>query len=118
MENENEDDILIEEKEEYVPHSRAAIRRKNNWKYAQKRYNIASDYGFRNRINKKPLHYYSKNSPWDGYASAPNKTNNKGSRRYISKNYASQKNWNEHDKRQIQNFENQIEELFDFEQNS
>lgn len=100
----------------------AAERRKNDWKYAKRNQKI------RNRLFNvsrsslqgekglsKPLHYYSKNPPWNGYAFAPNKTNNKGSRRYISKNYASPKNWNEHDKRQLDNMENQLEELFDEE---
>lgn len=96
-------------------------RRKNEWKYAVKRKRIR-DFTFRyNRAPSfqaekeldKPLHYYSKNPPWNGYAFAPNKTNNKGSRRYISKNYAPQKNWNVHDKQQIDDYENQVEELFD-----
>ena len=87
--------------------SRKAERRKNEWKYAIKRKTIAD---IKNG-SSKALHYYSKNSPWNGYSFAPNKTNNKGSRRHISKNYAPQKNWNEHDKRQINNLEEQIKEL-------
>ena len=86
-------------------------RRKNEWKYAAKRRRIYN-LNFCSPSDK-PLHYYSKNPPWNGYAFAPNKTNNKGSRRYISKNYAPQKNWNVHDKQQIDNYENQLEELFD-----
>ena len=105
------------------PKTPAAIsRRKNEWKYAVKRKRIR-DFTFRysrapsfqaEKELAKPLHYYSKNPPWNGYAFAPNKTNNKGSRRYISKNYAPQKNWDTHDKRQIDDYENQVEELFDF----
>ena len=103
----------------------AAERRKNDWKYAERRREIlrneVEDCGYITKsspdedILRKPLPYYAKNSPWKGYALAPNKTNNKGSRRYISKNYAPQKNWNEHDKRQIDNFENQLKELLDEE---
>ena len=106
------------------PKTPAAIsRRKNEWKYAVKRKRIR-DFTFRysrapsfqaEKELAKPLHYYSKNPPWNGYAFAPNKTNNKGSRRYISKNYAPQKNWNVHDKQQIDDYENQVEELFDFD---
>lgn len=106
------------------PKTATAInRRKNEWKYAVKRkrirdftfrYSRAPSFQAEKELNK-PLHYYSKNPPWNGYAFAPNKTNNKGSRRYISKNYAPQKNWNVHDKQQIDDYENQVEELFDFD---
>ena len=110
----DEEEDFIEE-DELPPESKAALRRKNDWKYAKRRKEIAN--GFVNKENKRPLHYYTKNPPWDSYAYAPNKTNNKGSRRYISKNYAPQKNWNKHDINQIQNFENQINELFDLNEN-
>ena len=100
-----------------------AERRKNEWKYAFHRKSIYDlRHGTENskwseKRNKKPLHYYAKNPPWNSYTFQPNKTNNKGSRRYISKNYHPVKNWNEHDQRQIDNFENQIEELFDIDKN-
>lgn len=58
-------------------------RKMNEWKYAAKRKKIY-DLNFCSPSDN-PLHYYSKNPPWNGYAFAPNKTNNKGSRRYISK---------------------------------
>ena len=107
--------------EEEYPVSRAAERRKNDWKYAKRAQRIRNiafsatrvPYSHAENELSKPLHYYAKNPPWNSYAFAPNKTNNKGSRRYISKNYAPQKNWNEHDKRQIDDFENQMAELFD-----
>ena len=89
-----------------------ANRRKNEWKYAAKRKRIY-DLNFCSPSDK-PLHYYSKNTTCNGYKLYLNNTNNKGSRRYISKNYAPQKNWDAHDKRQIDNYENQLEELFDF----
>lgn len=99
------------ENNEKLKTNTTANRRKNEWKYAVKRKRIYNLYFY--SCSDKPLHYYSKNPPWNGYAFAPNKTNNKGSRRYISKNYAPQKNWNVHDKQQIDNYENQLEELFD-----
>ena len=98
-----------DEAEDEYKISRAAERRKNDWKHAIKTQQIRNVTS-RNH-DDKPLHYYTKNSPWDGYALAPNKTNNKGSRRYISKNYAASKNWNEHDKRQIDDLNGQLNEL-------
>ena len=53
-ENWDEEDYL--EEEEY-PTSRAAERRKNEWKFANRRKEILG-----NSISK-PLHYYSKNMP-------------------------------------------------------
>lgn len=100
---ENEDDSELTMRE-----NRAATRRKNDWKFAKRKRNINN---YLDRQTDRPLHYFSKNSPWKGYSLSPNKTNNKGSRRYISKNYAAFKNWNEHDKRQIDDFENQLIEL-------
>lgn len=96
-----------------------AERRKNEWKFAIRRKTIYDlHHGDENsewseKRDRKPLHYYAKNPPWNGYAFQPNKTNNKGSRRYISKNYRPVKNWNEHDQRQIDNFKTQLDELFD-----
>lgn len=116
-----DDNNLPIEEESTTKDNTRAKRRKNCWKAANRRqeiYNLHYDdedsVWSRNR-DRKPLHYYAKNPPWNSYSFAPNKTNNKGSRRYISKNYAPQKNWNEHDRRQIDDFENQIEELFDNE---
>ena len=59
----------------------------------------------------RPDHYYANNPPWNGYAKQPNKTNNKGSRRYISKNYKPSKNYSEHDQRQIDEMAGQLEDL-------
>lgn len=73
------------EEEEY-PTSRAAERRKNDWKYANKRKEI-----LRNNISK-PLHYYSKNMP---------------------ESHAFDKRQMRQKQRQIDNFENQMDELFD-----
>lgn len=82
-----------------------AKRRKNEWKFAVRRTRLIDG------DPVKPLHYYASNPPWNSYSYEPNKTNNKGSRRYISKNYKPSKNWNEHDKRQLDSFNSQIEEL-------
>lgn len=82
--------------------------RKNNWRIVRKRQQILKDHDL---IDERPSHYYAKNSPWKGYRHSPNKTNNKGSRRYISKNYKPSKNWNEHDSRRLDEMADQIEEL-------
>lgn len=82
-------------------------RRKNEWKHAKPRQILSERRGGKD----KPLHYFANNPPWNGYSFEPNKTNNKGSRRYISKNYKPLKNWNEHDKRQIDDFNSQKKEL-------
>ena len=92
-------------------------RRKNEWKYAQKRKQILLDAASSSLADEKalskPIHYYANNPPRNGYARQPNKTNNKGSRRYISKNYQPSKNWSEHDQRQIDNLNDQLEDLND-----
>ena len=108
FENEEyEEEVVVEEVE---PIRRDAnTRRKNEWKYASRRKAILNNHNYEG-TNVKPLHYYSKNSPLDGYAMEPNKINNKGSRRYISKNYKSYKNWNTHDARQISDLEEQFKE--------
>jgi hypothetical protein len=82
-ENWNEEDYL--EEDEY-PISRAAQRRKNDWKFANRRREILG-----NDITK-PLHYYSKNMP---------------------ESHAVDKRQMRRKQRQIDNFENQMEELFD-----
>ena len=105
-----DDDILIEEIEEEEevmsekPIVRAAMRRKQDWKHAKRRKEIV-DIKY-NNSEHKPLHYYSKNPPINGYSTAPNKTRNKGNRRYISKNYKNNLNWSPHDKRQLDNLSN------------
>ncbi len=82
-ENWNEEDYL--EEDEY-PISRAAQRRKNDWKFANRRREILG-----NDITK-PLHYYSKNMP---------------------ESHAVDKRQMRRKQRQIDDFENQMEELFD-----
>ena len=89
--------------------SRAAKRRKNDWKFAKRNQKIAEEMGGQ---YEKPLHYYSKTAP-EYYYQRSNKTNNKGKHRTAYGNYNPQKNWSLTDKRKINNFENQIEELFD-----
>ena len=79
----NEEDYL--EEDEY-PISRAAQRRKNDWKFANRRREILGD------DITKPLHYYSKNMP---------------------ESHAVDKRQMRRKQRQIDDFENQMEELFD-----
>lgn len=79
----NEEDYL--EEDEY-PTSRAAERRKNDWKFANRRKEILGN------SMAKPLHYYSKNMP---------------------ESHAFDKRQMRRRQRQIDNFENQMEELFD-----
>lgn len=79
----NEEDCF-EDEEIYVSHM--AERRKNDWKFANRRKNILG-----NNISK-PLHYYSKNMP---------------------ESHAFDKRQMRRKQRQIDNFENQMEELFD-----
>ena len=105
-ENWNEEDYL--EEDEYLT-SRSAERRKNEWKYAKRNQRIADTMGGQ---REKPLHYYSKTAP-EYYYQRCNKTNNKGKHRTAYGNYYPQKNWSVTDKRKINNFEDQIEELFD-----
>lgn len=102
----NEEDYFEEDEH---PTSRAAERRKNDWKFAKRNQRIAEEMGGQ---YEKPLHYYSKTAP-EYYYQRRNKTNNKGKHRTAYGNYNPQKNWSLTDKRKINNFENQIEELFD-----
>lgn len=81
----NEEDYFEEEEVESRV-SRAAERRKNEWKYANRRKKI-----LRNEITK-PLHYYSKNMP---------------------ESHAVDKRQIRRKQRQADDFENQLEELFD-----
>ena len=103
--------MMIEEQDNIdamVLEDERSITRRNEWKHAVRRRRILKE---KNREMKKPLHYYSKNPPWDGYAEEPNKTNNKGKRRYISKNYRPVKNWSPHDSNQIDEFNDQLIDL-------
>ena len=72
--------------QEDIPISRAAKRRKNDWKYANKRKRILAG------NLSKPLHYYSKNMP---------------------ESHAIDKRQERQNQRQIDNYENQLDELFD-----
>ena len=80
------DEFIDEFFEEDYQNSRAAERRKNEWKFANRRKRILG-----NNISK-PLHYYSKNMP---------------------ESHAFDKRQLRKRQRQIDNFENQMEELFD-----
>ena len=97
-----DEELEIQEKEP----SRAK-RRKNEWKFAKRHAQILEDQDY--ELNK-PLHYYSKTRP-EFYYQRRNKTNNKGKHRTAYGNYNPQKNWQPTDKRKLNNFENQIEEL-------
>ena len=88
FEENDENDALIEDDNEQMPHSRAATRRKNDWKYANRRKNIL------NHKLVKPLHYYSKNMP---------------------ASYSIDKRPIRREKRQNDDFKNQVNELFDFD---
>lgn len=99
-----------EEEEKNYNFSRAAIRRKNEWKYAKRRIQLAEHIECN---NDRPIHYYAKNSIYNGYAIPPCKTRNKGNRRYISKNYNKNINWSENDKRKIDSLKSQMEELYE-----
>lgn len=91
--------------------------RKNEWKYARKRINILKWTSIAGELKdediSKPVHYFANNPHWNSYAAQPNKTKNKGHRRYRSHNYQPNKNWKETDQRQIDEFEGQLEELGD-----
>ena len=90
-----------------------AERRKNEWKHAKRHAQILIDQDYE---LDKPLHYYAKTRP-EFYYQRTNKTNNKGKHRTAYGNYNPQKNWQTSDKRKLNNFENQIKELFDIEEN-
>ena len=79
-----DDEDYFEDEEIYI--SRAAERRKNEWKFANRRKEILG-----NSISK-PLHYYSKNMP---------------------ESHAFDKRQMRRKQRQIDDFENQMDELFD-----
>ena len=108
--NEYEYDEYEYEEEEEENYSCAATRRKNEWKYAKRRAQLAE---YIKCNSNKPIHYYAKNSIYNGYAISPCKTRNKGSRRYISKNYNKNINWSENDKRKIDSLKSQMEEMYE-----
>ena len=101
----NEEDFT----EEDYQLSRAAERRKNEWKFAHKHAQILADQD--HELNK-PLHYYSKTRP-EFYYQRANKTNNKGKHRTTYGNYYKSKNWSINDKRKIENGQIQLEELYE-----
>lgn len=103
----------MNDKEFNITPALRAERRKNDWKHAKRHAQILIDQDY--ELNK-PLHYYSKTRP-EFYYQRTNKTNNKGKHRTAYGNYNPQKNWQTSDKRKLNNFENQIEELFDTEEN-
>lgn len=88
-----------------------AEKRHNDWKKAIRKRRIdretQGDWGKDWYDN---LHQYSKNKIrcGCGLCSRYNKTNNKGHRRYISKNYAPSKNWSPNDQRRLDEMEDQI----------
>ena len=99
------DEFITEDDLDDNEHMGIAMRRKQAWKHARRRMEIRAfrDY----ETTDKPLHYYASNPPWDGYATAPNKTNNK-TKHTISKNYKSSRNWDVKDKRQIDELADQL----------
>ena len=82
----NEDDFIDDCFEEDYQPSRAAERRKNEWKFANRRKEILRD------NLTKPLHYYSKNMP---------------------ESHAIDKRQIRRKRQQIDNFENQLQELYE-----
>lgn len=106
-----DDNNLPIEEELTTKDNTRAERRKNEWKFAKRNQRIADNLGGQ---YDKPLHYYSKTAP-EYYYQRRNKTNNKGKHRTAYGNYNPAKNWGEHDKRQINSLESQLEELFDEE---
>jgi len=100
----------------YESPSESAQRRKNEWKFAKRRYKLLCAKNGTNFVMKyhKPVHFYAKNAP-EVYYQRTNKTNNKGKHRTAYGNYNPSKNWSVADKRKIQTGENQMKELFDNE---
>ena len=82
-----------DEEEEYSRVPDLAIRRKNEWKFAARRKRILENEG---SLLVKPLHFYSKNMP----------ISNAFDRRKIMQQ-----------KRQQDNFKNQLEELYEYHNN-
>ena len=100
------DEFITEDDLDDNEHMGIAMRRKQAWKHARRRMEILASHSSGEAC--KPLHYYASNSPWDGYASAPNKTNNK-TKHTISKNYKPSRNWGVKDKRQIDELTDQLD---------
>ena len=94
-----------------------AERRHNDWRKAIRKRNIDHDtQGSIGHDWYDNLHQYSKNKIRCscGICKRFNKTNNKGHRRYISRNYAPSKNWSIADEKRITEMKDQ--EL-DFQEN-
>ena len=88
---EPEEDYEVDN-DSYISDSNMAQRRKNRWKYAKRHQRINEElYG---DTSSRPLHYFSKTHA----------TSENFDRRKITR-----------EKRQTENFENQMNELFDFE---
>lgn len=105
----------MEEKNYDPVKSKHDQRRKDEWKYAKRHYHLLRDkYGVELLEHFKPIHYYSKTKP-EAYYQRCNKTNNKGKHRNAYGNYNPAKNWSTRDKRTIENFNSQMEELTDGE---
>ncbi len=81
------DDEEIQEESYDEKDTRAAKRRRDAWKHAIRNQNILNNYS---KPMKKPLHYYTKNSPFEE---------------------KQKKNWNDHDKKQIAKIKNQLEDF-------
>lgn len=89
-----------------------AEKRHNDWKKAIRKRRIDRDTQISDTSSDwyDNLHQYSKNKIrcGCGLCSRYNKTNNKGRRRYIPKNYAPSKNWQPTDRRRIEEMNDQI----------
>ena len=101
------------EEEKYI--DKIPQRRKNDWHYAKRNYKLLREKWGKEFLKYfKPIHYYSKTKP-EFYYQRRNKTNNKGKHRNAYGNYNPPKNWSPTDKKKIQNYEDQLKELFDNE---
>ena len=89
-----------------------AEKRHNDWKKAIRKRRIDRDTQIFDTSSDwyDNLHQYSKNKIrcGRGLRSRYHKTNNKGRRRYIPKNYAPSKNWQPTDRRRIEEMNDQI----------
>ena len=82
-----------------------AEKRHNDWKKAIRKRCIDRDTQVSSDLYDN-LHQYSKNKI--RISNRYNKTNNKGHRRYMPKNYAPSKNWQPTDRRRIDEMEDQM----------
>lgn len=88
-----------------------AEKRHNDWKKAIRKRRIDRETQIPNSSDwYDNLHQYSKNSIRCGCGMCKRyyKTNNKGRRRFISKNYAPSKNWQPADRRRIEEMNDQM----------